>query len=192
VLGSRRRGWFRRVVGGSVSQTIARKAGSPVATLTVPADWPPTLRPRGVLYATDRPDPDAGSFTLARDLAEARAGELTVLYVPPLLWARQGRQAEEHWRRLIARVPGSRLLVWQGPTTHVVLRSASALRAGLVVMPAWCGPGLLDLFDAVGAVRNRAPCPVLIVHLARGMASVRPATAGHRPKFSGEVHPNGG
>ena len=181
VLGARRRGWVRRAVGGSVSRTVARKAGCPVATLTVPANWPPTLRSRDVLYATDHPEPDASSFTLARDLTEARAGELTVLYVPPRLWARQGRRAEEQWRRLVARVPGCRFLVRRGPTADAVLRTGSAVRAGLVVMPAWCGLGLRDLFDPAAAVRNIAPCPVLTVHPARGNGTGRPATPDRRP-----------
>jgi hypothetical protein len=165
VLGTRRRGWLRRALGGGVSRTITRKAERPVGTLTVPADWPPGLRPRAVLYATDHPEPDVHGFALAHDLARARGGEFTVLYVPPRLWARQGRRTEDQWRRLI------------GLTTDLVLGTASALRAGLVVMPAWGRSGLRDLFDPAAAVRNRAPCPVLTVHPPAGGARAGPASS---------------
>ena len=131
--GERSLRWLRRAVGGSVSRTVARKAGCPVATLTNPADWPAGLRPRGVLYATDHPEPDPSSFALAYELAEARAGELTVLYVPPRLWTQQGRRAEGQWRRLTALVPGCRLLVRHGPTTDVVLGTASGTDPGFLI-----------------------------------------------------------
>ena len=184
VMGARRRGRLRRALAGGVSRTVARNAGGAVATLTLPKSWPTGLKPTGVLFATDHPQPDASAFALAQQIAQSRGGELVVLYIPSALRPSRTRKAEAEWRRMAAASPGCRLRVQTGATTEEVLRAASALRIGLVVMPAWGRSRVRDLFDPAATVRGKAPCPVLTVYPPVGHARVHPE-AGQGPSAAG-------
>jgi nucleotide-binding universal stress UspA family protein len=198
IMGARRRGRLHRALAGSVSGAVVRKSGCAVATLTVPERWPTGLKPKGVLFATDHPEPDAYAFGLAHRIARSSAGELTVLYIPSALRPRRAERAAAEWRRLTAAVPDCRLQVQPGATTEEVLRAASALSFGLVVMSAWGRSPVRELFDPAAAVRRSAPCPVLTVY-----APVRAARAALEPgppwsdvrsnsfNWSGRTRPSG-
>jgi nucleotide-binding universal stress UspA family protein len=92
-------------------------------------------------------------------------------------------------RRLAARVPGVRSLVRVGSLAEEVLRMAHDLRPAVVVMGTRGRTGFGEPFDPARAVRRKAACPVLFVHLPARMG--RAAVGWHRGVVTGGARDDG-
>jgi nucleotide-binding universal stress UspA family protein len=164
VMGAGQHGGLWRSFAGSISRTVARKARCPVVRVTAPAEALYPVAPKRVLYATDREEPGGYALELARSLALGAGEELFVLSIQPP--SRSGREAvgAASWR-----TPGVRPLVRVGSLTEEVLRAARDLSPALVVMGTPGRTGIGELFDPTRAVRRKAACPVVSVHVPIGL-----------------------
>ena len=156
VMGAGQRGGLWRSFAGSISRAVARRAHCPVVRVTAPGGMSYPVAPRRVILATDQDEPETCSLELARSLARSSGEELFVLCVRPD--TRRALGPATH-------APGVRPLVRVGSLVEEVLRTARDLRPAVVVMGTRGRVGLGELFDPVRAIRRRASCPVLSVHL---------------------------
>jgi nucleotide-binding universal stress UspA family protein len=177
VMGAGQRGGLWRALAGSVSRAVARRASLPVVRVTVPDERSHPAAPRRVILATDREEPDASAFELARSLSRNGGEELFALFVRPAGGSDGGKAVDP---RLTERGAGIQPLARVGSLVEEVLRAAHDLRPALVVMGTPARTGLGELFDPARAVRRRAACPVLSVHLPVGRGS-RVAGVGSAP-----------
>jgi nucleotide-binding universal stress UspA family protein len=191
VLGTHGRGGFERLVLGSVTEKVLRKAPCPVLTVSKPAEGalprePPELR--HIVCPLDFSATSREALGYALSLAERAKARLTVLYVlewpdkeprhPPFDVPEYRRHLEEDARReLRAAVPASARdwcevseQVVVGKPAREILHVAAAEGADLIVMGVH-GHNVLDrIFFGSTAhhVVRAATCPVLT-------ARVRPA-----------------
>ncbi len=186
VMGTHGRGGFERLVLGSVTEKVLRKAPCPVLTVSKPAEGavprePPELR--HIVCPLDFSAPGKEALRYALSLAERAKGRLTVLYV--LEWpdaaVRHPHFDVPEYRRYLeedalgqlrASVPREardwcevRELVVAGKPGREIVRVAAADGADLIVMGVH-GHGALDrlLFGSTAYhVVREAACPVLTV-----------------------------
>jgi nucleotide-binding universal stress UspA family protein len=193
VMGTHGRSGFERLLLGSVTEKVLRKASCPVLTVprhapdAVPA--PPVLFKR-ILCATDFSDCSANALSYAMSLAQETDAHLTVVHVlelPPELSpdvepsavARVGglreyvaATQEERRARLREAVPESirayctvDTVLASGKPSREILRAAEAQRSELIVIGIQ-GRGAADrLFFGSTAeyVVRHARCPVLTI-----------------------------
>jgi nucleotide-binding universal stress UspA family protein len=188
VMGTHGRSGFDRVVLGSVTEKVLRRARCPL--LTVPRVAPdateavPTLFHQ-ILAAVDFSEPSLHALTYAASLAEEADAHLTVLHVtdiPPELvrWAQEddeGKACVQRWnayardrlRPLVADAARVYCHVQErvetGPPCRGILRVATEQRSGLIVIGAH-GPVIVErLFVGSTAQRivRESTCPVLVV-----------------------------
>jgi nucleotide-binding universal stress UspA family protein len=164
VMGAGRRGGLWRALTGSVSRAVARRTRCPVVRVTVPEGRSYPIAPRRVLLATDSREPDAYSLELAHSLARNADEELFLLSVQPASGSgADGRGTAKHGPA--GRTPEVRFLEREGSLAEEVLRMARDIRPAVVVMGTRGRTGVRELFDPARAVRRKAECPVLSVHL---------------------------
>lgn len=187
VMGTHGRRGFKRLLLGSVTETVLREAPCPV--LTVPphatADSTRVVVFKRILCPIDFSPSSLQALGFALDLARQSNGKLTLLNVvewlaedDPMVSAHfnvpevRGHMREEAERRLDALVAAeSRTwceidnVVAFGRAHHVVLRTAEMKSADLIVMGAQGRGGMeLALFGSTTQqVLRGASCPVLTV-----------------------------
>lgn len=187
VLGTHGRSGFERLVLGSVTEKLLRKAPCPV--LTIPANvegGEPRPRFSRVLCAVDHVAPHDATIATALWLARQHHGQVTLLHVvEPLLpapglggdfdsTAYTDRVAEDWLSALRGCVdPETRVAcqvterVVVGKPSRTIVDSAAQLGADVVVMGVH-GRGALDLLllgSTTHAVVRHARCPVLTVRV---------------------------
>jgi nucleotide-binding universal stress UspA family protein len=197
VMGTHGRGGFERLVLGSVTEKVVRRATCPV--LTVGSGAPP--RPDGHLFrrivcALDLTEASSRTIDVALSLAEENMARVTLVHVlaglpsqpgppfyhalPQILRLRRElfEQAEDH---LHSRVPTAvrdflsvSERVEEGTPWRLVLQVAEETRAELIVMGAHSQGAVDRAFfgSTVNQVVRRAGCPVLVV---REMSARQPA-----------------
>jgi nucleotide-binding universal stress UspA family protein len=191
VMGTHGRSGFERLVLGSVTEKVLRKAACPVLSVprhvrdAVPA--PPVLF-KNILCAIDFSDCSINALNYARSLAKEAAARLTVLHVIELLpelppgsnvavqvWPRNVSEyiaeVEQDRRALLkAAVPesvraycGVETLLANGTPYREILRVAAEQKSDLVVIGIH-GRGAADLLffgSTAQHVVRQATCPVL-------------------------------
>jgi nucleotide-binding universal stress UspA family protein len=185
VMGTHGRGGFERLVLGSVTEKVLRKAKMPVLTVParVDAEQATHVLYSRILCPLDAPSPDNPALRAAISLARETDGRITLLHVVEPIQAPPGltdfdapaytRRLEEDWRaRLHAAIDDEtrtwcrfedRVLV--GRPAEGILASAEELRADVIVMGVQ-GRGALDLMlfgSTTHQVVRQATCPVLTV-----------------------------
>jgi nucleotide-binding universal stress UspA family protein len=189
VIGSHGRSGFERLLLGSVTEKLLRKASCP--TMVVPKRAPDTaldepVHYRKILCPVDFSDGSVRAMEYATGLAREYAAELLVLHVievPPELHesplspdfsvesVRAAAEADclRRLRALVAPGPRQgwtvRTSVQEGAPYREVLKSASEHRTDLIVMGVQ-GRGAIDLMvfgSNTARVARSATCPVLIV-----------------------------
>jgi nucleotide-binding universal stress UspA family protein len=186
VLGTHGRSGFQRLVLGSVTEKVIRKAGCP--TLVVPPrapDVPPDapVRMTRILCPIDFSDSSMKAFEQARAMAEASNARLTAIAVVDVAYElrdsamfasvdveRIARETETETRRRLTELAGRgartiETVVGVGPVPQTVLERAAQDGTDLIVMGVH-GRGALDLRlfgSTTHQVIRGATCPVLIV-----------------------------
>lgn len=191
VMGTHGRSGFERLLLGSVSEKVLRKATCPV--LTVPRGLPDAVPAAPVVFKqilcpVDFSDCSMHALNYAMSLAQEVDGRLTVLHVlasdlanvPAInvgdehltLSAFQRQYEEEARRRLEAAVPEAvtaycsvESLIVRGKPPQEILRTAAEHQTDLIVMGVQ-GRGAADLMffgSATQRVVREAPCPVLTI-----------------------------
>jgi nucleotide-binding universal stress UspA family protein len=192
VIGTHGRGGFERLVLGSVTEKVLRKAPCPVLTVSPPAEGVVPRRPpelRHIVCPLDFSTPAKEALAHALSLAERAKARLTLLYVlewpakephhPPFDVPEYRRYLEEDARReLREAVPAAardwcdvRERVAVGKPAREILQVAAAEGADLIVMGVH-GHNVLDrLFFGSTAhhVVRAAACPVLTVRVRPAM-----------------------
>jgi nucleotide-binding universal stress UspA family protein len=187
VMGTHGRGGFRRLVVGSVSEDVLRKAPCPVLTVREATALERPSRPpfRKVLCPIDFSPAASRAVRHALALAEAPGVDLTLLHViqPQIDSEIQKRvhfDTDEYWRQLegealmrmdalvLPHVRGHcrvRLLTRIGSAGEEIVRFAARDGADLVVMGVHGRSALrLTVFGAVAQeVVRAAACPVLTI-----------------------------
>jgi nucleotide-binding universal stress UspA family protein len=188
VIGTHGRSGFERLVLGSVTEKLLRKAPCPVLTVSKPAEDAPPRQPpelRHIVCPLDFSTPAREALAYALSLAERAKARLTLLYVlewpdkdlghPPFDVPGYRRYLEENARReLREAVPASardwcdvRERVAVGKPAREILQLAAGESADLIVMGVH-GHNVLDrLFFGSTAhqVVRAATCPVLTVRV---------------------------
>ena len=187
VMGTHGLGGFERLLLGSVTENVLRKAPCPV--LTVPRRANPPARPvvtfKRILCAIDFSRSSERGLDYALSLAQAAGGQIVLVHVlewlPEELWRstrfNPGPSLEQETRmRLEALVPTDarnwcerEFVVAHGKPHREVLREAEARNADLIVLGVQRrGPIDLMLFGSTAEhVVREASCPVLTVAVAR-------------------------
>ena len=187
VMGTHGRSGFDRLILGSVTEKVLRKAGCPM--LTVPRESPdatpvPALF-HHIVAAIDFSDASMTALSYALSLAEEADAHLTVLHVTEIprelaRWAdesKEGKQYVEKWKayaraRLRPAVPEETRVychvkerVETGESYPAILHTALEERAGLIVIGRH-GHGVVEqafLGSTALQVVRQASCPVLTV-----------------------------
>jgi nucleotide-binding universal stress UspA family protein len=201
VMGSHGQGGLERLVLGSVTESVLRKAPCPV--LTAPREERAFSGPapfKRILYATDFSPAADHALGYALSLAEEAQGALILVHVmdgPSLAATASGLPinpsrvtadlAREAQRRLKEAVPPAARLwceveerVAYGRPADEIIRVAREREAQVIVMGVH-GRNALDLMlfgSTSHHVIRKAPCPVLTIPGAR--AAERPLAAGGR------------
>ncbi len=182
VMGTHGRGGFERLMLGSVSEKVLRKAACPVLTVPPPALTAAKLPYTRLLCAVDFSESSLAALRFAFSIAEESDAHLTILHVfdwPPdeeLLVERFDtpefrRVAEEQARGRLEALVTDDVRTWCTPATKVsygkpyreILESAEREGADLIVIGVR-GRNPLDLMlfgSTTNQVVRRAPCPVL-------------------------------
>ncbi|NOT28097.1 MAG: universal stress protein [Acidobacteria bacterium] len=202
VIGSHGRSGFNRLLLGSATEKVVRKATRPI--MVVPPHLPPAgsglLRgtPPHIVCAIDFSAASLGALTYAISLAEQSAAQLTLFHsieVPPELLESIPLPAEFNieqahaearaglLQRLRELVPSStrercevKTHVDEGMAYRQLLRLAVEQPIDLIVMGVQ-GRGAVDLLlfgSNTARVIRAATCPVLIVPVLPGNAGARP------------------
>ena len=183
VIGTHGMGGFERLVLGSVTEKVLRKASCPVMTVPPHAQTTSQLPFKRLLCPVDFSDSSLAALELALSLAQEGDAQLTILHV--FEWSADGepltnrhfavpeyrREVEnEYGGKLQALVPDS-VRTWCRPTTRIahgkayreILAAATQDGADLIVMGAHGGNALdAVLFGSTTSqVVRRATCPVL-------------------------------
>jgi nucleotide-binding universal stress UspA family protein len=196
VMGTHGQGGLERLVLGSVTEAVLRKAPCPV--LTIPHEERAYAGPtpfKRILYATDFSPAAHHALGHALSLAQEAQGTLILLHVmerPTLaaratgLHANVGRLeadlAEDAQRALRAAVPATARdwctteeVIAAGRPSEEIMRVARERDAQLIVMGVH-GRNALDLLlfgSTTHHVIRRAPCPVLTIPGPRGAEGTR-------------------
>jgi nucleotide-binding universal stress UspA family protein len=189
VIGAHGRSGFERLILGSVTEKLIRKASCPTMVVPrrahdVPADEP--VRFRNILCPIDFSEGARRALSYALNMAEEADAKLTLLHAiefPPELRAHpmlaeidvdQVRAATEaeSLQRLRELIPESakafctvKTSVREGAAHREILKEAAGLNADLIVMGVQ-GRGAVDLLlfgSNTVRVTRAATCPVLIV-----------------------------
>lgn len=189
VLGTHGRSGFERLMLGSVTERVIRKASCP--TLIVPSHAPDAdpdepVRLRRILCAVDFSETSARALRYALSLGEGAPAQITLLYaieVPPELHTdpmAEGFSVEKthaaaeaeslsRLRCLVRALPQGaatiKTVVREGPAYREILKVAAERSADLIVMGVH-GRGALDLMvygSNTARVTRGATCPVLVV-----------------------------
>ncbi len=186
VMGTHGRSGFERVMLGSITEKILRKATCPVLTVPAAAPVVPPVDARfgRVLCAVDFSPASQHALALAQSLAGEAAAPLAVLHVlepasvfepvvaadPKLQAAIENRHREtrERLRGLVGADTRAFTdvveVVGSGKPYQEILRVANEQHADLIVMGAHGGHRGLAAFGSTTAhVVRQAPCPVLSV-----------------------------
>lgn len=188
VIATHGHGGFERLVLGSVTEKVLRKAACPVLTVPNPPDRavrPPSVLFSKVLCPIDFSDTSRAALALAADLVEQTKSHLTVLHVLENLPEEDPRalmhfnipeyrsfleiDAREKLKDVVtdalrARIPVETRIV-AGKAWVEALRVAVEIEAGLIVMGVQ-GRSPLDLAifgSTANHLTRRAPCPVLTI-----------------------------
>ena len=187
VMGTHGRGGFDRLLLGSVTEKVLRKAPCPILTVPphAPSPAPHEVAFRQILCPMDFSPPALQAFGFAVELARRAQGSLTVLHVVEWL-AEEEPRAHAHfnvpeYRRHLAEDAGERLralldggtrppgktqsVVATGRAHHEILAAAAARESDLIVMGAQgrSGVGLALFGSTTQHVVRAAACPVLTV-----------------------------
>jgi nucleotide-binding universal stress UspA family protein len=192
VMGTHGVSGFERVVLGSVTERVLRKAGCPVLTAPPRMRASSTLPFARVLCAVDFSDWSLEALTVARSLARESGAGLTLLHVLEWPWREPPEpafaelplmQAEalRSYRRHLETTTLTRLqklgqeaaqegvaaepLVLHGKSYVEILRAADQRRADLIVLGVHGRPAvdMLLLGSTTNQVVRAATCPVLTV-----------------------------
>jgi nucleotide-binding universal stress UspA family protein len=191
VMATHGRSGFDRLLLGSVTEKVLRRASCPV--LTVPVHAPSAgsdVTPRHILCPIDQSSAALQALGFAVDLARRTGAPLTVVQVIEWLAEEEPRQrahynvpefrgqliqdADERLKALVAQQPdvaaGIRTRVLAGRAYREILRVAADGRADLIVMGAQGrgGPALMLLGSTTQQVVRAAACPVLTVRAPLG------------------------
>jgi nucleotide-binding universal stress UspA family protein len=183
VIGTHGHGGFERLVLGSVTEKLLRKATCPVMTVPPRAHTTSQLPFKRLLCPVDFSPSSLAALDCAFSLAKEGDAELTMLHV--FEWLPEGeplpdrhfavpeyrREIEhEYGKKLQALVPGS-AANWCRPTTRIahgkayreILTAASQDGADLIVMGVHGGNALDAMLfgSTTNQVVRRATCPVL-------------------------------
>jgi nucleotide-binding universal stress UspA family protein len=200
VMGTHGLGGLERLVLGSVTEAVLRKAPCPVLTVSAEARTAagPATYPR-ILYATDFSPAGSHALGYALSLAEEAQGTLILVHVMDRLLesaasglsVEAGRMAadlaDDARAALKAAVPPdardwcqTEEVVVFGRAAEEILRVARERDAQLIVLGVH-GRNALDLMlfgsTTRGVVRH-APCPVLVIPVPRAVEEVRQAARG--------------
>jgi nucleotide-binding universal stress UspA family protein len=183
AVGSRGKGRIRRLVMGSVSDSVVRHAHCPVMVVR----WKPVVFPAKILLATDASEESRVAATIAADLAQRTGSELHAVHVGkvlthgayvgvevgPLPGVHQeelDRQAQELLEAEVERMKSTGVDVGvthlrKGRADEEVIVLAEELGADLVVMGSRGLGGMRRaLMGSVSdSVVRHAHCPVLVV-----------------------------
>jgi nucleotide-binding universal stress UspA family protein len=174
VAGTHGRTGIRKLMLGSVVETVCRVASCPVLTVG------PGLAPRGetgfkrVIFPTDLSEDSKKILPYLRLLAEEYKAEITVLHVMPeeLINNPDAAKLAEPIRRNMMHVLGDELaganlefVVAFGETGEAVLRTARAMKADLIAMGIHNAflPGVHLRSSLAYRIMAGAHCPVLTV-----------------------------
>jgi nucleotide-binding universal stress UspA family protein len=186
VMGTHGQGGLERLVLGSVTESVLRRAPCPV--LTIPHEEPASAGPapfKRILYATDFSPPADDALDYALSLAEEAQGTLVLVHVmegPTLRATTSGLPlnvspltadlAEDARRSLRKAVPSSardwctteEVIAFGRPAAEI-MRVAREREAEVIVMGVH-GRNALDLLlfgSTTNHVIRAAPCPVLTI-----------------------------
>ena len=189
VLGTHGRTGLRRLLAGSVAESVLHEARCPVLAVrgTDPAR---EARPaRVLLHPTDFSGCSEAALRVARALARDHGARLVVLYVAPLEVLADGtavmadqRFDQDVLEEIRGRIEGPDLefcvetLLGQGDPAAVILRVAREVRAGLIVMGTHgrTGLGRLLMGSVAETVLRGSRGPVLVVKAPRQEKVARP------------------
>ncbi|MBI3047774.1 MAG: universal stress protein [Acidobacteria bacterium] len=188
VIGTHGRSGFDRLLLGSVTEKVLRKAPCPILTVpphVVPAAPKAEVIFRRILCPMDFSPPALQAFGFAVDLARQANGTVTVLHVIEWLAEEEPREhahfnvpeyrqhlvahARERLRALVAEEPRTwceiEEMVAVGRPYREVLKTAAATKTDLIVMGAQGrgGVGLVLFGSTTQQVVRTATCPVLTV-----------------------------
>jgi len=202
VMGSHGSSGFERLVMGSVTEKVLRKAPCPVLTVGPPAAEQAATEPvryRRVLCPIDFSESSIRALEYALSLTEDASSELVLLHVRerviyPFLPLKRGLEEEEidgaMQRQLRSLLPANardfcrpRVLVRHGRPHEQISAAAQELAADAIVLGVH-GRGLLErlVFGSVtGQVVRSAGCPVLTVRpTTKAAARAEEVAAGER------------
>lgn len=187
VMGTHGRSGFERLMVGSITEKVLRKAPCPVLTVPphAPAALPAEVRFRKILCPMDFSPAAMQAFGFALDLGRQADGAVTVLHVVEWLPEEEPRthahfnvpeyrqhlvdDARERLHALIAKEPQTwtaiQDVVVGGRAHREILRVAAETPAELIVMGAQGrgGVGLALFGSTTHQVVRAATCPVLVV-----------------------------
>lgn len=179
VMGTHGRTGLRRLLAGSIAETVLRKAPCPVLAFRS-QETSPRAEPISVLlHPTDFSVGSEAALRVARLLASDHGSRLIILYVTPTEVILEGAMAaavdtradRESLEAIRKRIEGSDLKcpvevrLERGTAAFEILRVADEVGAGLIVMGTHGKSGLARLLMGSEAedVLRRARCPVLVV-----------------------------
>jgi nucleotide-binding universal stress UspA family protein len=183
VMGTHGRSGFRRLVSGSVTESVLGAAPCPVLTVPPHADGDATPHAtfRRLLCATDFSPASKRALTVGLDLARQSNGRVTVLHTwhvedEPRVHAYVGdirHQLEERARAALHDLVAAEPQTWcdideivaMGSASHEILRVAAEQASDLIAMGAQShhGLGLTLVGSTTQHVVRAAECPVLVV-----------------------------
>jgi nucleotide-binding universal stress UspA family protein len=182
VLGTHGRGGFDRLILGSVTEKVLRKASCPVLTVPPPAVVATKLPYERLLCPVDFSESSLSALTFALSIAEEADAHITILHA--IEWPRDDelggievdtpafhRLAEEQTVRSLNELVPAEARVWCKPDTAVgfgkayqqILETAEQRRADLIVIGVR-GRNAVDLMlfgSTTNQVVRHAQCPVL-------------------------------
>jgi nucleotide-binding universal stress UspA family protein len=187
VMGTHGRTGLRRLLTGSVAETVLRAAHCPVLALRSPELPRPAELFPVILHPTDFSECSEPALQVARDLARDQGARLVVLHVTPTEVVLEGATAavadpladSDTVEKIRERVDGSDLKhpvevrLGRGEAAAEILRAAGELGCGLIVLGTHgrTGLGRLLMGSVAEDVLRKAACPVL------AMKTPRPASA---------------
>ena len=182
VLGTHGRTGLRRLLAGSVTEAVLRRAPCPVLALRSGNRAREAGGIRVILHPTDFSDRSADALRVARTLARDHGARLLLLHVASNEITAEGmiivpmdpavyREALDQMR---GRLDGPDLkfpvepVVREGDPAAEILRAAGELSCDLIVMGTHgrTGLGRLLMGSVAEAVQRRAPCPILTIRAA--------------------------
>lgn len=193
VLGTHGRGGFDRLILGSVTEKVLRKASCPVLTVPPPAVVATKLPYEQLLCPVDFSESSLSALKFALSIAQESDAHITILHA--IEWPRDDelsgievdtpafrRRAEEQTMRSLNDLVPEDVRVWCKPDTAVsfgkayqqILEAAEQKHADLIVI-GMRGRTALDLMlfgSTTNQVVRRASCPVLTL-----CSSTRPPLA---------------